>query len=250
MIDSEIALARQHSGIHYLDFFTLLNRELSPRSYFEIGTNTGMSTERFSCDAVCVDPKFLIERNVWAPRRRSFLFQMTSDDFFRDEDLRTYFPTGPDLTFLDGMHLFEYLLRDFINVERLCHPRSLILIHDCLPLNRRMAERGYRGGGDEEGDMKWAWTGDVWKMLQVFQRFRPDLKVTYVDCPPTGLIAVRNLDPASSVLSVEYERIIEEIGAADLDAATLSSLWSLFPTVSSRIMQATPDLVSATFNCR
>jgi len=153
--------AGYHRGINYLDFFTMLNQQLAPRAYLEIGTNTGASVERFSCDAICIDPKLAVERNVWATRRRSFLFQMTADDFFCHEDIRLYFPEGPDIAFLDGMHLFEYLLRDFINTEKVCHARSLILIHDCLPLSPRMAERAYRSGTEEEGEYRWAWTGDV-----------------------------------------------------------------------------------------
>jgi hypothetical protein len=242
-------LYQEHQGMPYLDFLGLLNEHLSPRTYFEIGTNTGSSIERFSCDAVCVDPKFLVERNVWT-RRRTFLFQMTSDDFFRDENLHHYFPGGPELSFLDGMHLFEFLLRDFMNVERLSDPKSLILMHDCLPLSLRMAERKYFGGGDDEGDFQWAWTGDVWKILHAFRKFRPDLRVTYIDCPPTGLVAVSNLDPESAVFSREYERVIAEIGSLPLDMAGLAALRSMYPTVSSRTLAAAPGLLTSTFRCR
>jgi hypothetical protein len=240
----------EHCGIYYLDFLGMLNRQLSPRTYFEIGTDTGASLERFSCDAVCVDPTFRVERNVWAPRRRSFLFQMTSDDFFRDEDLRLYFPKGPDIAFLDGMHLFEYLLRDFINVERLCHPRSLVLLHDCLPLSARMAERAYRGGDEDEGVYQWAWTGDVWKILYAFHRFRPDLLVSYIDCPPTGLVAVRRLDPSSTVLSAGYEEVAAEVGRIELDKPGLAELWSLYPTFNSRALDTASHNLSAVFSCR
>ena len=187
----------------------MLGQQLAPRSYFEIGTNTGSSVERFSCDAVCVDPKMLVGRNVWASRRRSFLFQMTSDGLFQNENLHAYFPKGPDIAFLDGMHLFEYLLRDFTNTERLCHANSLILLHDCLPLSARMAQRDYRHGDEAEGDYRWAWTGDVWKMLHAFRLFRPDLQVSFLDYSPTSLVAVRKLSPGSNALSSHYDEIMD-----------------------------------------
>ena len=241
---------RVHQGVHYLDFLSMLNQQLVPRAYLEIGTNKGMSVERFSCDAVCIDPKLLIERNVWALRRRSFLFQMTADDFFRDEDLRVYFPKGPDIAFFDGMHLFEYLLRDFINTERQCHAHSLILMHDCLPLNPQMACRTYAAGDETEGEYRWAWTGDVWKILYAFKLFRPDLLVSILDCPPTGLVAVRRLAPASTAMSSRYEEIVARVGSLELVETKLDELWSLYPTVDTRALNAAPHAVSAIFNCR
>ena len=54
--------------------------------------------------------------------------------------MRDFFPKGPDIAFLDGMHRAEYLLRDFMNTERFSHERTLILLHDCLPVNARMAD--------------------------------------------------------------------------------------------------------------
>lgn len=241
---------RAHQGVHYLDFLAMLDQQLAPRAYLEIGTNTGASVERFSCDAVCIDPKLLIERNVWARRRRAFLFQMTADDFFRDEDLRAYFPKGPDITFLDGMHLFEYLLRDFINTERQCHAQSLILLHDCLPLTPRMARRVYAVGDEAEGEYRWAWTGDVWKTLYALKLFRPDLMIHFLDCPPTGLIAVRRLAPASTALSGRYDEIVARIGRLELDEAKLDELWSLYPTIATGDLSPASHDVSAIFNCR
>jgi hypothetical protein len=243
-------LSFEHPGIHYFDFFELLNLHAEPRTYFEIGTNTGNSIEKFTCDVVCVDPKFLIERNVFGLRRRSFFFQMTSDNFFRSETLSTYFSNGPDIAFLDGMHLFEFLLKDFINTEKACHKRSVVLMHDCLPLSSRMAERGYRGGSVEEGTYQWAWTGDVWKMLPILKRYRPDLHVRLVDCPPTGVVAISNLNPTSTVLSDNFESILAEYAKQDLDHEQLVGLRTMFPMVDSRMLHEQQNLVSAYFNCR
>ena len=47
-----------------------------------------------------------------------------------------------DLALIDGMHHFEYALRDFMNLERLCAPQSTILIDDCFPA--RPADRAAR----------------------------------------------------------------------------------------------------------
>ena len=46
-----------------------------------------------------------------------------------------------DFAFIDGMHLFEFALRDFMNLERHCTPQSVIMVHDCYPTEREHAER-------------------------------------------------------------------------------------------------------------
>lgn len=239
-----------HSGIPYLHFFQLVNACLAPRSYFEIGTNSGGSLKQFGCDAVCVDPEFVIEQAVWNKRKRTLLFQMTSDDFFADYDLRAYFPAGPDVVFLDGMHRAEFLLRDFIKTERLAHDRTLLFMHDCLPLNRRMAERMAQMGPESEGDLRHFWTGDVWRVLFALKSFRPELKVRYLDCPPTGLIVIDNLNPASVVLSQHYDQVMAEIMAIQLDDDRIRELWNLFPTVDTARLAASPADITAVLNCR
>ena len=40
-----------------------------------------------------------------------------------------------ELVFIDGLHLFEQVLRDLINVERHSTTDTVVLLHDCLPLD-------------------------------------------------------------------------------------------------------------------
>lgn len=52
------------------------------------------------------------------------LCRHTSDEFFARSDLHELLGGTPvDLAFIDGMHLFEFALRDFVNLERLCPSR-------------------------------------------------------------------------------------------------------------------------------
>ena len=240
-----------HNGIMYLDWLSLCDRHLAPRSYFEIGTHSGESLNRFSCDAVCVDPEFLIKQHAWKSRRRTFLYQMSSDDFFADIDLRTHFPAGPDIGFLDGMHWSEYLLRDFIAFERKAHSRTLVFLHDCLPLNVRMTDRVARAGDEvEEGPLHTFWTGDVWRVLFALKNYRPDLQVAYLDCPHTGLVAISGLDPTSTVLGRNYDKAVREMMALELDGPRMRELWNLYPMIDTARLAASPADVSAVLNCR
>ena len=56
--------------------------------------------------------------------------------FFAQHDLRRLFGGLPlDLGFIDGMHRFEFALRDFINFKRASDSRTVLLVHDCLPVD-------------------------------------------------------------------------------------------------------------------
>ncbi len=98
------------------------------------------------------------------------------------------------------MHLFEFALRDFMNLERSAHADSTILIHDCLPVNAVSA-------GRERSS--YPWSGDVWRLIVLLREQRPDLEVAVVDWPPTGVGVVRGLDPDSTVLSDRYDELVE-----------------------------------------
>ena len=66
----------------------------------------------------------------------------TSDAFFAGPRPRELFGGHPvDLAFIDGMHLFEFALRDFSNVEALAGPGTVIVLHDCLPPDAGTAAR-------------------------------------------------------------------------------------------------------------
>ena len=54
------------------------------------------------------------------------------------------------------------------------------------------------------------WTGDVWKIVLILKRYRPDLSLFNLDGCLTGLLCVTNLDPNSTVLQDNYQKIIDE----------------------------------------
>jgi hypothetical protein len=54
------------------------------------------------------------------------------------------------------------------------------------------------------------WTGDVYKVVPVLQKYRPDLTVIQVDTEPTGVAVVFGADATSTALSDAYEEIVGE----------------------------------------
>ena len=132
------------------------------------------------------------------------------------------------------MHLFEFLLRDFINSERLAHKDSLIVLHDCCPTSVEMTEREHRPDERLDQRTKTLWTGDVWKLLPILRQYRPALKQIVLDCPPTGLVLVANLDPHSNVLKASYPEIIQTFATLGLEDYGLERFRAEFSPLDSR----------------
>jgi hypothetical protein len=235
-------------GVPYLDFLTALHTHLTPRTYLEIGTETGASLAPVGCDAIAVDPRFALQTGVTGNRRRTFFFQMPSDTFFANEDVPGLLGRPVDIAFLDGMHRFEFLLRDLIGAEAACHSRSLILLHDCLPLNPRMALRQYRQGDPAEGDSVYFWTGDVWKLLPILKQHRPDLRLHLLDCPPTGLVAITRVDPSSRVLADSYYDIVDQYAGAVIDETRVRTFWEELTLTDSQPLCERPDRLTELFS--
>jgi hypothetical protein len=153
---------------------------------------------------VGIDPNYAVTAELAGPVS---LFRTSSDEFFtRPEPLWATGGLRFDLSFIDGMHLFEFALRDFINAERHSTARGLIVFDDVLPRNVDEAARARHTG---------AWTGDVFLVLAVLAEFRPDLYVVPLNTTPTGLLAVFGLDPASPVLTEHYGQIVARFRRAD-----------------------------------
>lgn len=199
-----------HTGTPYAQVLQHFHRTLRPKTYIEIGTDVGVTLKLAECASIAVDPKFRIEQDVMSGKPACHLMQMASDQFFLEHDPIRLLGREIDLAFLDGLHLFEFLLRDFANTERYCKRNSVILLHDCLPTDAYMVRRDQR-------PTPWrafsphplSWTGDVWKALPILEEYRPDLRILALNAQPTGLIAITSLDPASTVLHEQYFDIVE-----------------------------------------
>ncbi len=234
-----------HDGVHYLDYIERLSKALAASRYLEIGTCEGASLERIDCASIAIDPDFRINRPIIGRKPQCHLYQMPSDDFFAAHDVRAITGGSIDLAFLDGMHHYEFLLRDFINTERLCHSRSIVLLHDCLPPNFEMTNRD---GTEGKLNRKYRhyWAGDVWKVVAILAKHRPDLKLTLLDCPPTGLVAVSNLNPASRSLSDRLPAIISGYATAPTDMDSLKTYINAARPMMTKSFPAT-DLVKQLF---
>ena len=234
------------AGEGYTLLMDRLHKQLRPQTYLEIGTQDGNSLRPVRCRAVAIDPMFRLGADVVGEKPTCQLFRMGSDEFFASYDPVALLRGRIDIAFLDGMHLFEFLLRDFINVERSCRRNSIVLLHDCIPSDVYMAERDRTTERHKLGAHPGWWTGDVWKAAVALRKYRPDLVIHGFDARPTGLVAVTNLDPASSVLADRYFEIVRALGPLSLEGYGIDRYWRELPVESTRTIQ-TQEQIAALF---
>jgi hypothetical protein len=200
---------RRATGLSYRRFFRRLHAARLFDWYLEVGCREGKIFSEVRGKTIAVDPFFRIAGDVMGVKPALHLFQTTSDAFFAGGFLARS-GIALSVTFLDGMHLFEFLLRDLINAEAASRPDGVILMHDCCPFSHAMCTR------DLDALPKGAWTGDVWKLIPILKVWRPDLRVDVLDCQPTGLVVLSNLDPGSRVLADAYAEIVADWRDRDL----------------------------------
>ncbi|MBC2777498.1 methyltransferase domain-containing protein [Parasphingopyxis marina] len=174
-----------------------LHAALQPRSYLEIGVRHGHSLALAACEAVGVDPAPDIQCEL-PPQAR--IVRQSSDDFF-EAAVDPILKRRPELIFIDGMHRVENALRDFMHAERISGPNTVIAIDDIFPNEPEQAtrERSTR-----------VWCGDVWKLIGILQKHRPDLRLILLDTAPTGLLLIAGLDRRSRILWQNYNPIVRQ----------------------------------------
>jgi hypothetical protein len=201
LVQAHVGLATlRMPGDFYYKWIEYFYTMLAPEFVIEIGVADGASLAlvRPPTVAIGVDPYPTV---AYPPKAETYIFPETSDAFFaRDAPKRLLAGRPVGVGFIDGLHLFEQTLRDFINLERYCGPRSVILFHDTVPLDdatqRRACDTQFH-------------TGDVWKIVLCLKAYRPDLDVFTIATPWTGLTVVTGLDPSSGVLANLFNEAVE-----------------------------------------
>lgn len=180
---------------------TQLHLLMKPSTYLETGVQYGESLNLaiYSKAAIGIDPYPLTQA-----RGNQQIHRMLSDEFF----LYHMAPEEKvDLAFIDGSHMFEDALKDFINIELHCHDKTVAVFDDVLPLNEEMTSRTMIPG---------YWTGDVWKIIPTLRRYRPDLKLVLVDTEPTGTLIVLNMNHLNRSLPLQYTNIIDGLSGPEI----------------------------------
>jgi hypothetical protein len=198
--------------LNYTKALALVHEILDPENYCEVGCRLGNSLSLARAPSVAIDPEFEIRCQIGAPTR---LFKMTSDEFFAQENVGSIIGEPIDFSFIDGMHLVEHALRDFINLEKFSTPHSVIAVDDLLPQEMECASRERKTQ---------VWTGDVYRLILVLRHYRPDLDIRVYDVDLKGFGLVANLDPASRVLIDNYAQIEAELASGKWSAPSVEAI--------------------------
>ena len=167
---------------------------LEPPTYLEIGIRHGDSLALARGTSIGIDPAYELRTEL---SDDATLFRETSDEYFgRPDPLAALGGRTPGLAFIDGMHLVEFALRDFINVERCSGWTTAVIFDDIFPADVEMAARQRQ---------TILWSGDVYKILSILDRHRP------VQPDPQRV-------PAD---------VLERRGALDPEAVLEAPFWSL-----------------------
>ncbi len=159
------------------------------QKYLEIGVYVGRLFFQIRAKyKVAVDPAFyygFFKRLKKSFSKSNFTnvsaqsFKMTSDDFFAKEAPALYEGRQLDICLVDGMHEYDYALRDVENALKYLRKDGVIVMHDCNPeteeANVRFEawkQRGYHG----------FWNGDVWKTILHLRSLRDDINVFVLNC--------------------------------------------------------------------
>jgi SAM-dependent methyltransferase len=133
----------QWTGESRLDLINFACRVTNAVSYLEIGCNTNEVFDRVHCNyKVGVDP------------RRGGTHRMTSDTFFETNTEKF------DVIFIDGLHYYDQVKKDFKNAYQALTDKGIIIFHDMFPT----LERWVVVPEPDDLTTYGCWMGDVWRM--------------------------------------------------------------------------------------
>ena len=122
--------------------FDIINKIIKKKeytSYLEIGC---FKDETFN--------KINIKKKIGVDPISGGNLRMTSDLFFLENKNKF------DIIFIDGLHVYEQVIKDIFNSIKILNPDGIVLIHDCLP--RKLWYQTPTRMSD-------TWNGDVWKAI-------------------------------------------------------------------------------------
>ncbi|AUD02426.1 class I SAM-dependent methyltransferase [Spirosoma pollinicola] len=199
-----------------LDVIQTLMRQKNLKNYLEIGVENGHIFFRIkSTFKVAVDPKFIFD----ATRRlgkaiinpynfNNQYFEKTSDAFFAQDAQRVFTAKKLQLALVDGMHEYQFALRDVENTLKYMQDDGVIIMHDCNP---KTAGAAGRFEDWEVGE----WNGDVWRTIIHLRSQRPDLTVFVLDFDQ-GLGIVTRKKPESileftpdQIQALTYDELVQ-----------------------------------------
>lgn len=124
-----------------LDLINLSIRKTSAQKYLEIGCDKNKIFRQINCNVkIGVDPA------------RGGTHRMYSDEFFSQNN-ETF-----DVIFIDGLHHYDQVSKDFNNSLNCLNDNGIIILHDMMPSSEEEAVVPI------PNVLPYTWVGDVWRL--------------------------------------------------------------------------------------
>jgi len=225
----------------------VIKKKKNKVNYLEIGVQTGYCFFKIKADnKLAVDPDFIIKlKNKVKSYFNNFsnfnneFFELTSDDFFAQKSDRIKEIGGLDVVFIDGLHLYEQVIKDIENSLQYLNKGGVILVHDCNPLNENAAVRAYTSAEVAAMNLPgydYIWNGDVFKAIVGLRATRKDIDILVINSDHgVGIITQGEADSPLTLTETQ----LANLNYADLDKNRESYLNlkqpGYFPTFISKI---------------
>jgi hypothetical protein len=185
--------------------------KLKARTYLEIGVHRGKNFFSISAPLkIAIDPNFIIGYSRYLKNILNLLkckfYQKTSDDFFIQDANKILQDKKIDVAFIDGLHTYEQVLKDFQNCLKNLSPNGVIMFHDCNPTSELAAAFAHSPSEIMERfpGKSSEWNGDVWKAIVHIRSLYKNVEVFVLDCD-YGIGVARFGKPQSSLSFTDQE---------------------------------------------
>jgi hypothetical protein len=124
-----------------LDLINLAIKKTNAKKYLEIG-----------CDKNKIFRNIDVEYKVGVDPTRGGTHRMTSDEFFASN------AESFDVIFIDGLHYYDQVSKDFYNSLKFLNDGGIIILHDMMPMSEEEAAVPI------PAVLPYTWVGDVWRL--------------------------------------------------------------------------------------
>ncbi|MHA4812425.1 class I SAM-dependent methyltransferase [Flavitalea flava] len=195
-----------------LSVLKALMQQKNLRNYLEIGVFNGHIFFRIRSNfKIAVDPDFAFSNSRKAVKVLlnpfnlfNRYFQKPSDDFFEQDAPSVFAEKKIELSLIDGMHEYEYALRDVENTLKYATEDVVIIMHDCNP---KVKEDACSFKEWKARNFTGTWNGDVWKVILHLRSLRNDLTSFVLDCDQgLGVIVKRKNGHPKNENPLSYTR--------------------------------------------
>ena len=150
------------------------------KNYLEIGCNSDDVFNNINIEKTGVDPV------------SGGNFRGTSDEFF-SQNSKNY-----DCIFIDGLHVYQQVIKDILNSIKILNNNGVIILHDCLPKSI---------GHQRVPRTRYNWNGDVWKAVVEARTWKDFETFTILADQGLGIIKKKNNSDLLNMQNTSFKNL-------------------------------------------